>query len=446
LVHIKRYILIILISALAVTSLSGCLRITADELYRLPQVSEEYLKLQAHINSVINQGADFSPPTGGPNRQAVQLRDLNGDGKNEVIAFFSSPSESALRIYIFEMVDGDYAVADVIEGVGTAFESVRYADMNGDGIMEIIVGWQMSAALKYMSIFSIKDFHSVLLAGTEYTGLTVYDLNGDGNDDVVALKFPSQDAGASAEVFTLMPDGEMIRAEVRLSNGIDTISRVLSGRLIDGVPAIFVESEGKFDAGTLVTDICAYENGSFTNISLQVSSGISEGTVRTHTGCADINMDGVIKVPIPRLLKAQSETPYYTIDWYAFNSSGVSRLMLTTYQNTNDEWFLIIPFNWRGKITVRREDVVSGERTVIFSYIGSEDGPYEDFLKIYKLTGDKSEERALLPGRVVLQSDGAAIYAFEMLVEPNSYGLTFDETLIKENFRLIYSDWLAGSF
>ena len=446
LIWTRKRLLLPLLAVLAILCLSGCLRITVDDLYSLPRVSEEYLKLQQHIDSVLSLGAEFSPPVGGQYRQAVQLVDLNGSGRNEVIAFFSSPSENALKIYIFQMVDGDYTVAEIIEGGGTAFESVRYADMDGDGVMEIIVGWQMGAALKHFSIYSIKDFHSVLLAEAEYTSLTVLDINEDGNKDVVAIRLPTQEFGAVAELFTLMPDGEIVKEEARLSNGVETISRVLTGKLLDSVPAIFIDSEGKFDEGALVTDICAIRDGSFTNISMKGPSGISEETIRIRNyHSSDISDDGIIKTPLPRLLKAQSETPYYAIDWYAFNSQGLSRLVLTTYHNTFDEWYLVLPLDWRGKVSIRRDDGVAGERTVIFSYIAGDEGPYEDFLKIYKLSGDRGEERAKLPGRVKLLSEGAAVYAFELLALPNSYGLTFNETLITKNFRLIYSDWLTGT-
>jgi len=438
--------LLSLVAVFAAATLSGCLRIAADDLYSLPQASEDYLRLQGQINIVLNQGATFSPPRSGLHRQAVQLIDLDGDGVDEAIAFFSVPSDSTLKIYIFRMEGGDYSVAETIEGVGTAIESVRYVDMDGDGIMEIIVGWQMGDYLKLMSIYSIKNFHSVLLRTAEYEGITAYDLSGDGNDDIIAVRLPTQESSAVAEIFTLMPDGELVSSEARLSHNIDIVSRVLTGRLIDNVPAIFVESEGRFDDGILVTDICVYRDGELVNISMRAQSGVSDDTVRTRRIlCSDVNNDGIIKVPMPRQLKAQSETVYHAIDWYSFSSNGFSRLALTTYHNNTDEWFLILPFDWHGKVSVRREDVVTGERTVIFSYIAGEDGPYLDFLKVHRITGETREERAAQPGRVMLSSEGMAVYAFELLAQPNSFGLTFDESLIKENFRLIYSDWLAGT-
>jgi len=444
----KIKILIILLCMSASLFLSGCiLRISADDLYRLPQVSEDYLRLQGHINSVLSEGAEFSPPISGPNRQSVQLKDINGDGVDEVIAFFRFPGEGTLKIYIFELVDGDYSVATIISGVGSAIESIRYVDMDGDGTAEIIVGWQLGDALKHMEIYSVKEFNAVPLQNAEYEGITVFDINGDGNDDVIVVRLPTVDASAAAQVFYMTPDAGLVTATVNLSQGIETISRVLRGSLVDGVPAVFIESEGIFEQGSFVTDVLAFQNGEFLNISLREDSGVSDDTVRQRRiHSADINNDGNIKVPIPRRLRSFSETAYYAMDWYSFISDGSSRLALTTYHNPTDEWFLILPLDWRGRVTVRRNDVITGERTVIFSYIAGEDGPFEDFLKVFRLTGDAREERARLPGRYRLMSEGTAVFAFEMLVPPNSFGLSFDEDLIRENFRLIFSDWLAGTF
>jgi hypothetical protein len=426
--------------------LVGCLNITADELYSLPEVSDEYLRLQAHINVLLNQGAEFAAPTGGPNRQAVQLKDLTGTGTNEVIAFFSIPGDSALSVYIFELVDGDYVVADIIEGVGTEIQSVRYVDMNGDGIMKLVIGWQMGSVLRYMSIYSIDGFHNqVLVSGVEYSEIAVYDMTGDGTEDVVVLRLPTQDTGAVAEMYSLMQDGEVVREEARLSGGIESISRVMTGMLFDGTPAVYIDSEGTFENGSLVTDVLTIQNDDFVNVSLVMTSGVSDETVRHRMASSDVNKDGIIKVPTLRLLIAQSETEYFAIDWYSFLNSGNRRLVLTTYHNNFDEWFLILPRDWREKVSVRREDAVPGERTIIFSYFADSDGSHDDFLKIIKLSGDDASDRASLGGRTLLMNDGTVVYAFELLAPPDSFGLTFNEDVIRNNFRLIFPEWLTGS-
>ncbi|MCL2366252.1 MAG: VCBS repeat-containing protein [Oscillospiraceae bacterium] len=445
----KHKILITMLALVASLFLSGCLlRISADDLYRLPELSEDYLRIQGHINTILNAGAEFSPPISGPNRQSVQLMDISGDGTNEVIAFFRVPDESRLKIYIFEMRDGDYSVAAIIEGAGTAIESIRYVDMNGDGVMEIIVGWQLGDAFKHMEIYSVADWNAVLLASAEYEGITVFDLDGDGNDDIIVLRLPTLESGAVAQSFRLTEDRDMLTSQVALSAGVEAFSRVMRGTLLDGVAAIFVEGEGVFEEGSFVTDILAFRHGVFLNVSMRESSGVSDETVRQRRILSsDVSGDGQIKVPIPRRLRAQTDTAYYAMDWYLFDSRGHSRLAFSTFHNPTDEWFLILPIDWRGRVSVRRDDAVSGERTVIFSYIvGDDGGPFEDFLKVYRLTGDAREERAGLPGRVRLTSEGTSVYAFELLTEDNRFGLTFNETVIVENFRLIFSDWLAGTF
>lgn len=435
----KRNILpIILLINLIAILLSGCMNIQAEDLYALPRVSDKHLQLQTRIDEILNQGAELSPPIGGINRQAVQMVDLNGNGINEVIAFFSFPSQGTLSVYIFTAEDGDYSVAEVIEVVGTSFESVRYVDMDGDGFKEIIIGWQMGLARRQMEIFSIKDFHAVSLARSDYLYFIDFDITGTGNNDIIVVRPTSLEQGTTVVMYSLMPDGELIMASARLSGGVEMISRVLTGTLIDGTPAIFIDSEGRFaDGNRMVTDIYIFRNNDLTNITIKGLSGISDETLRVRLNSADINGDGFVKVPIPRRLKAQSETPYYAIDWHTFNRNGYSTLALTTYHNNNDEWFLILPFDWRENVTIRREDGVAGERTVVFSAIQTE---YEiiDFLRIHKITGDLREERAQLPGRHILITGSSAVYAFELLVPPNSFNLTFDETLVRNNFNLMH--------
>jgi len=442
----RKKIIISLLAVVMAVFLTGCLRITADDLYSLPEISEEYIRLQAQITGLLNQGAEYAPPMRGPNRQAVQLVDLNGSGTSEVVAFFSFPAESTLIVYIFELIDGDYTVADIIEGVGTEIESVRYVDMDGDGVVELVIGWQMGPALRYMSIFSITDFHNqVLVSGVEYSEIAVYDMTNDGTEDVIVFRTPTQDTGAVAEIYSLMQDGEVVMGEARLSTGIESISRVLTGRLLDNTQAIFVDSEGTFENGSLVTDILAIQDDNFINVSLISDTGVSERNVRHRMASSDINKDGIVKVPTLRPLVAQSETEYFAIDWYAFRRTGFSSLVLTTYHNTFDEWFLILPSDWRDKVSVRREDSVAGERTIIFSYYENENRPHQDFLKIFKLSGANAVNRATTGDRVLLLTEGTSTYAFEIVAPPNSFGLTFNETLVKDNFRLLYSDWLVGS-
>ena len=443
----KKQIKTVVLSALAAVflfSLAGCYSKTAQELYSLPQASEEYWKLQEQINGILDADAEYASPKSGANRQAVQLQDLNGDGVDEAIAFFSVTGERPLKIYIFRRVDGDYEVYGFIEGDGTAIDSITYTDMDGDGSQEIIVGWQMSATLQMLDVYSIHGFQPTHLVNSDYSALTVADMNGDGNDDLVVLRISDSSLSGGAEVYSLQSDGEIVSSSASLSQGVEALSRVRSGRLSNGMPAVYVESV--YGESNVITDILINNDGQLSNITADQVSGVSDETVRTYAVyCSDINNDGVLEVPFPILLQTQSETNYYVIDWYAYSSTGDRDKVLTTYHNYWDEWYLVLPDDWENNITLRREDAVSGERELIYSYIRDGTDEAEDFLIIYKLSGDNREERARLAGRFLLVTEGETIYAAEILADEGDIPLTIDSTLIKDNFHIIYSDWITGA-
>lgn len=446
-VHKRKYFISVICLILLMLTVSGCFRITADELYSLPQASKEYLKLQELINTVLSSGAEYSPPTSGPNRQSVQMKDIDGDGSNEAIAFFTIAGDKPLKIYLMKQTGGVYRTVDVIEGDGAAIESIRYADMDGDGVSELIVGWQASAALLHMAIYSIKDYQHVQLASTDYSQIETSDMNNDGNSDVIVLRLPSSQFPAEAEMFSIMPDGEVSSNLAPLSKGIESIVNVMKAKLSDGIPALYVE--GRYPGGNMVTDILAWRYNHMVNVTSNTTSGVSEETLRAFKiDSIDIDQNGVVDVPSPKLLVSSSNTQYYTTEWYAFDRFGNKNKIFTTYHDFSDEWYLILPDDWTDKITVRRDDTVPGERTLIFTYIahsdvtGAQMQPV-DFLKIYTLSGDNKEDRAKLEGRFEpLATYGDKIYAAEILT--NEIGITVDKAMVCDNFRLIYSDWTNG--
>lgn len=437
---IKCFALFLLFAVMSIC-ISGCGATTSDSLYKLPEATDNYKKIQQKIDEIQAKGEEFAAPMSGYNRQAIQLHDLDSDGEEEVVAFFRTNGDKPLKIYILKSNGEDYNVVTEIEGDGAAVDSISYVDMDGDGVSELLLGWQMSSSVKLMTIYSIREYQPVQLATDSYSTYIYCDMDGDGDDEVTAFHTDASDGVSDMTMYMLMHDGEMVSYSANLSSSADSIAKVQSGMFGTRGYALYVDSAR---GNGVITDIIVYSEETLTNITVDPETGDS-GTYRPYSVySSDIDRNGYVEVPIAVSLPGVSDTTYYLLDWNYYTYDGEAETALTTYHNYSDGWYLIVPGEWKETITIRREDHVSGERAVVFSVITSwdEDKPVaEDFLKIYSLSGDNKEDRSVLEGRFVITTEEDKIYAGEIVGEENT-----EATMgyVRSNFGIIHTDWTTS--
>ena len=434
------------IAAVAVVLLlAGCMSSSAEQLYALPQLSEDYIQLQRLINGILDSGAEFAAPSAGSNRQAIQQQDLDGDGQDEVLAFFNFLNiERPLRIYVFKLAGGEYQEAAVIEGDGTGIESISYTDMDGDGGLEVAVGWQLSSGINMLSVYTLGGFQINQVVNTDYSEFAVCSLDSSFPSSILVLRNSPAELTGEAEIYSMTSETEIVMSSCRLSFGIEALLRVRSTQLADGRGAIAVESS--ISGSGIVTDLLAMRGGNLRNVTMDESTGVSSDTVRAYSVyCRDINSDGVLDMPALMSLPSQSENvSYYLIEWYSYYSTGARVHICTTYNNTSDSWYMEIPEDWIGHITLRRESGSTGERAIIFSQVDDMGQVERDFLAVYTLTGENRAERATYDGRFILLAEEDTVYAASLLAGPEELDIQLSQELVRENFHIIYSEWITG--
>lgn len=156
----RRFLAVLTLAAAAVlTSSCGALSFTMNpqDLYCLPELPAKYTELNRELNAILETGAEYAAPTAGTNIQPVQLTDLDGDGRQEAVAFFrNTADEKPLKIYIFKVEGNSYHQSAVIEGSGTGINSIVYNDMDKDGRMELTVGWRVNADLLALAVYALR--------------------------------------------------------------------------------------------------------------------------------------------------------------------------------------------------------------------------------------------------------------------------------------------------
>ncbi|MBQ3403855.1 MAG: hypothetical protein IJG63_00350 [Oscillospiraceae bacterium] len=441
---IFRRITVLLTAICLMLSLSGCFTQPVYDLYSLPELSDEYVNLREEVSKILSSGATFSAPGSGMYRTAVQMEDLDGDGQSEAIAFFNFTGEDCpLKVYIYRFEDDHYAPACVIEGEGSGFDKISYTDLDGDGISEIAVGWKLSTGISLLTVHSIKDFKPVCLLSTDYSEYAMAKIRDDSHlPGLLVLRLSSTEQSGKAEYYTLTQNGEMVSTAAALSKGVESVSRVRSG-LLDGGIGVYVESW--INGGSTVTDILTVSRGQLTNITLNPEMGVSIGTLRSSGIYSyDLNNDGILEVPVPVQLPGKSEAARYSVtEWYRFKHNGGRTLVMRTFHNYSDGWYLELPDDWTGNISVRRDDTVSGQRSVIFS-LWSGGGVKCDFLTISALTGSNRMDLAESDGRFLLDTDEGTAYAAHITAGPSGLPFALSKELITDSFRIIYKEWNPG--
>lgn len=434
----------ILFALLMVLSLSGCIVMSVDELYALPKHSDEYNNLQKVVDQVVVGDLDYSAPISGENQQAIQLANLDGDAEDEAIVFLKSKSDKPLKAFVFDLVNDQFENVAVIEGDGSAYESVEYVQLDGQPGMEIVLGRQISdQVLQAMSAYALHDNRVVELMSTNYSEYTTVDMDQNGTVDIVVLRADSSERNGVAELYRYQ-DGQMDRdPEVSMSTGAETIKRIITGNVDKDVPAVFVASS--YEENSLITDIFAVKDGRLQNISYSAESETSTKTVRNYYVYAtDIDFDGIIE--LPRLEKLPSnqmdESDYWILHWYQLNLNGEVKDKLTTYHNYSAGWYMILPDAWGSNLTVSRVNDEAGNRVYVFSKWSSDSSDQEMIFAIHGFSGKDRLEQARTGGRFLLGEKGEIAYSGSL--GQCDWANALSEETMRQLFRFIHIDWNSG--
>ena len=439
-------------AALALMCATGCgarigFTLNPQDLYGLPKLPAKYTELNNRINAILGNGAEYAAPVSGANIQPVQLADLDGDGREEAVAFFrNSADERPLKIYIFNAQEDTYDQAAVIEGSGTAIYSVAYSDMDGDGRTELAVGWRVNADLLALTVYALRPEGPEELVRTDYVRYAIVDMDRNDLQELVVFR-ANEEGEAIADYYGWQDGGLAVKSSARISITMAELSqqgRVSPGTLEDGLPALFVT--GVTEVPRAITDILTLRNGELANVVVSDTTGVSaEIAPFCSLYPTDINADGVTEVPRPEPLPNwyEGDQPYQRIDWRGYDSQGEASLVQSTYHNMEDGWYLRLRDEWRDQILVSR-NLSQDEVSVTFFIAGSRGQPPEPFLRITAITGANRESRAVRGGRFNLSRQQETFYAAELLEanETWAYGVTEDQ--VREAFSLIAAEWSVG--
>lgn len=438
----KKRIGLLSLLLMAALLFGGCAARTIEEMYALPKRSEEYNHLQSIIDSAM-YGMSYSAPRSGDNQQTVQMADLDGDGVEEYLVFAKGATERPLQVIILKQEDdGRCRILEIISSNGTAFEQVEYVELDENPGCELIIGRQLSdQLLRSVSVYTFTERGAELLLMNGYTKFLTCDLDENGLSELLVLRPGEAESERGMVVLYSAMDGMIQRSvETELSENTDNIRRILSGRLQDGKPAVFVSSAAREES--IVTDVFAIREGKFTNISFSTEADTSVGTLSNfYIYAEDIDEDGILEIPSLITMKSVSEwkaeDEKYLIRWFSMDSQGTEADKLFTFHNYVGGWYLRLDSTWASRVSIEQS-----RDTYIF-YVWDES--YEvatPLFTIYVFTGSSRDEDAVREGRFALYRAEGVAYAASLAPEADRYEIT--EKYLIDCFRLIQQERRNG--
>lgn len=415
--------------------LTGCAVPRVDQLYAVPARPQSYSDMQAVFDSAM-EGLDYTAPRNGENIQTIQMADLDGDGIREYLIFARSDGDKSLKILIFAQSGDHYALTDTIACSGASFDQVEYAQMDGLGGAELLVGTRISEQV-YRSavVYRYEAGKASLVLSTSYVKYLTCDLNSDGLRELLVLKPGVTDRDRGAAALCWVSDGVGKRSdEVPLSCPVEQVDRILPGELSSGAQSVFLSGEDP-EAG-VVTDVLAMDGQTLRNAALESPTGTKVeklGDYRLYP--MDVDGDGVVE--LPQLVKARDPNGALNqrlIRWYALDAKGRETDRGYTWHDFENGWYLLLDDAWVPNLRISQET-----DSACFHQADPETGTVEKIFSVYTLTGQNREANAVIENRFMLHRGEQVIYAARLEVASGALAISREDMISR--FRLVTQAW-----
>ncbi len=360
----------LLLAFFMLLSLCGCdlFTVETDTLLSPTRPSGDMFYINRAIDQSTKSEYTLKYPASGEHRTAITLVDLDGDGKNEAVAFYSTQDDEQTKIHINVIKGSGKKWKSISEQslVAGGIESVVFSDLNDDSVKEIVVGWEIyGGSEKQLAVYSLSKGVLLQRMLERYTGFVCCDLDQNGRQEIfINHLIPNTNEGVNrAKLFSLTDSGVAQIADCMLDGNIKTAQPPVVNELSGGKPAIYID--GIKGIGS-VTEVLFLNGGRLVNPLLE-GEIVPENTKTLRAAsifAKDINGDRILEIPIASDLPSadgSGEKIYYT-NWCAFSGEQlITRLVTIT--NTLDGYYITPPPSWVGNIAVSK-NIADHERTI----------------------------------------------------------------------------------
>lgn len=437
---LKKIISLFLVFAF-VLSLSGCstANLSEGDLLGPPKPAGEMHKIQKALEKAVKSSVKLKYPTSGEYRSAFILKDLDNNGKNDYcIALYAVGEEASQNIHInviknnngewISMHDTYYASSNV--------EMIDFHDFTGDGILDIIVGFNVYSGVdKQVAVYSLEKESLVTRLLEPYDQFLFTDLNGDKEKEIFVLNHDAATSSATAKLYTFNKNGITELGSCKLDGSISSYHVPTETTLANGQPAILVDAiKGK----GLITEAIFIKNNNLFAPFINEASGQNILTQRENSiSCKDINGDGRLDIPTLRPISGvtgNDVSSSYVTSWVNYNGTDIFTVS-HTIMNYIDGYYLTLPEEYVTSIGINRQTEARQRTFYIWNY--EENLPEIELFTIMVVAEDDWKEMPASSGYFELDKDAGYVYLGKIHDNTEKNQKTISQEELENMFNLI---------
>ncbi|QOR67797.1 hypothetical protein IM538_06585 [Cytobacillus suaedae] len=177
--------------------------------------TEQGEEKDAIVQSFLPPGASLITPSQPTGASAIQSIDINFDGTDEmVVSYKQKGTPGEVGVILLKKKDKDWEIHWRAEGLGYDISYASVADLTGDAMPEILLGWTIGASAgNNLDIYQWKENKVEKIAGTAYHKLDVFSKKFDKQDKRARLAVWQKDTGDAYSVDLLIYDNGKLVAD-----------------------------------------------------------------------------------------------------------------------------------------------------------------------------------------------------------------------------------------
>lgn len=422
--------------------LTGCIFDVSDvDMLSKPRLPLELEEISQVLKAHFNEDIKLITPLEGENKKSVQFIDLDQDGENEVVVLHSKETDQfAMKVTVLSKKDDKWRINTDIQGIGYDVNKIAFPDMNGDGVKEIVVGWQSGAQLnKGLSVYKHGEKGYEEIFKDSYTEFVTGDVNADKQEELVIVKLSRSEAFAKAKLYTLIEDRLSLMAENYMDGFINEYASVQIGKVSADKVGIVVDA--KVGARSGFTDVFIYQNQTLKNLFFDEKWKVTRETYRqVGRQSADVNADGILEIPTlilgNRHEKSVNITPYITV-WNQLDEKEDLKPVMKSFDDLEGGYRFTFPDNWDDQV-----GVVQNSDTVFFSWYSQEDGsqmPLIEIKQVVRKNWDLSKNDFMNKGYIELGKNLDKVYLGKISIstDPVIRPMTLTEEKCRQLFTIL---------